>query len=166
MCALTRYRAPRNGANRGVPTDLHSEYYSSRAEDAGFVLTECSAVSDDGDCFPGSAGIYNDLQVEGWKRVTEAVHKKDGKIFLQIWHSGRAAHPEHIGGKQPVSSSPLAIDGKVWAGGIQQQHVIPREASLDDIKRLIEAFRSGAERAKVAGFDGVELHGANGYLID
>ncbi|CDW78264.1 fad fmn-binding family protein [Stylonychia lemnae] len=166
MSALTRQKAPREGSNRGVPSELHQEYYSSRAEDAGFVLTECSSVSEDGDSFPGSTGIYNDQQVEGWKKVTEAVHSKDGRIFLQIWHAGRAAHPDQIGGRTPISSSAIAIDSKVWAGGKLQPHVVPKEATLDDIKRVIEAFRAGAERAKQAGFDGVELHGANGYFID
>jgi len=142
------------------------DYYSSRAADAGFVLTECSPIAEDGDSFPGSTGIYNDLQVEGWKKVTEAVHKKDGRIFMQIWHAGRAAHPDQIGGRHPISSSAIAIDGKIWANGKQQPHVVPKEATLDDIKRIIEAFRAGAERAKKAGFDGVELHGANGYIID
>ena len=166
MCALTRQKAKREGPDRGVPTDLHAEYYSKRAADAGFILTECSTVSEDGDSFPGCTGIYNDKQVEGWKRVVEAVHKKDGLAFLQIWHAGRAAHPDHIGGRTPLSSSPVAIDGKVYANGKQQQHVQPKEATHDDIKRIVEDFRKGAERAKKAGFDGVELHGANGYIID
>ncbi len=93
MAALTRQKARRDGEERGVPTDLHTEYYSNRAADAGFVLTECSWIAKDGDAFPGSTGIANDKQVEGWKKVTEAVHKKDGHIFLQIWHGGRATHP-------------------------------------------------------------------------
>ena len=94
MTSLTRQRCARSGPDMGVPTDLHVEYYSKRAADAGFVLTECSAIAPEGNCFPGSASIYDEKHVEGWKRVIEAVHKNEGHIFLQIWHAGRAAHSD------------------------------------------------------------------------
>lgn len=162
MAALTRCRAD---PATGVPNDLHVKYYSARAS-AGLILTECSAIRPDGDCFPGSAGIYTDEQVEGWRRVTDAVHAKGGKIFLQIWHAGRAAHPEHIGGLQTISCSPYAIDGTVHTPIGRLPHTVPKEATIEDIRQLVADFRRGAENAKRAGFDGVQLHGAHGYVID
>jgi N-ethylmaleimide reductase len=155
MSALTRQRGMREGAERGVPTELHAEYYSKRGTDSAFIISECTSIADDGDAFPGCSGIYNGKQVEGWKRVIDRVHKSDGKIFMQIWYGGRACHPDNIGGLTPISSSPIAIDGMVWAGGKLQKHVVPKEATKDEIKRLVELFRQGAENAKKAGFDGI-----------
>ena len=166
VCALTRQRAQRQGAERGTPNELHVEYYSKRAADAGMVLTECSWVSKNGDAFPGSTGIANDKHEEGWKRVTEAVHKQNGCIFLQIWHGGRAVHPNQADGERTIGPSPKPINGKIWVNNAFVPHVAPSEATKDDIKRVVEDFRKGAKRAKRAGFDGLELHGANGYIID
>jgi N-ethylmaleimide reductase len=110
MASLTRQRAD---YATGVANDMHVEYYSKRA-DCGIMFTECSSIRPDGNCFPGSAGIYSDEQVEAWKKVTDAVHEKGGVIFLQIWHAGRAAHPDHIGGQTPVAPSAIAINDTVY----------------------------------------------------
>lgn len=133
MAALTRTRAD---PVTKVATDLHAEYYAARAS-AGFILTECSAIRPDGDCFPGSAAIYTDEQVAGWKKVTDAVHEKGGKIYMQIWHGGRAAHSDHIGGVQPISSFAVPINGTVHTIKGRVQHETPRAATLEDIKELI-----------------------------
>lgn len=154
MAALTRCRA--NPAD-GIPNDLHIKYYSERAANAAFVLTECTAIHPRGNCFPGSTGIWNEDQVEGWKKVTEAVHQKNGRIFLQIWHCGRAATSELIGGLKPLAPSSVKNRYK----GDE-----PEALTVEGIKEVVELFRKGAERALNAGFDGLELHGANGYLVD
>jgi N-ethylmaleimide reductase len=154
MSALTRCRA--NYAD-GIPNNLHVKYYSERAANAAFVLTECSAVHPRGNCFPGSTGIWNNDQVEGWKKVTEAVHEKNGRIFLQIWHSGRATTSDMIGGLKPIA--PSAVKNRFKGDE-------PEALTTDGIKEIVDLFRKGAERALKAGFDGVELHGANGYLVD
>ncbi len=107
MAALTRMRASNETHD---PNDMHVEYYSSRA-DAGFILSECSGVSQEGDAFPGSASIFSDVQVAGWKRVVDAVHEKGGRIFLQIWHGGRACHPDQTGGVLPLAPSAIVING-------------------------------------------------------
>jgi N-ethylmaleimide reductase len=160
MAAMTRCRAdPKDG----VPNDLHVQYYSERAENAGLVLTECSQVSERGNSFPGAAGIYSDEQVEGWKKVTEAVHKNDGLIYLQIWHGGRSASNK-LTGMTPVGPSPLPV--RVKKGENIEYGDIPEELTKDGIKTVIEEFKNGAENAKKAGFDGIELHGANGYITD
>ncbi|CDW88259.1 fad fmn-binding family protein [Stylonychia lemnae] len=162
MAALTRCRCD---PSNGVPTDLHKEYYSARAESA-FMLSECSSIRPDGNCFPGSTGIYSDEQVEGWKKVIDEVHAKGGRIYLQIWHSGRAAHSDHLGGQTPISSSAIAIADTVHTQNGRVAHVTPRAVTVEEIKQLIKDFRQGAENAKRAGFDGVQLHGAHGYLVD
>ncbi|CDW86132.1 nadh:flavin oxidoreductase [Stylonychia lemnae] len=162
MAALTRCRT--NPADK-IPNNLLVEYYSARA-DAGFILTECTSCRVDGDCFPGSAGIYSDAQVEGWKKVTKAVHDKGGKIYLQIWHAGRSAHPSQIGGVTPLSSSPVALNESVYTMNGKEQLVVPKEATIAEIQELIKAFRHGAENAKKAGFDGIELHAGHGYIVD
>lgn len=162
MCALTRCRADKT---THTANDLHVEYYAARAN-AGLILTECSAISFDGNSFIGSASIYTDEQVLAWKKVTDAVHAKGGKIFLQIWHGGRASHPDNLGGIIPIAPSAIAINGSIHTANGRVPHAVPREATLEDIKKLIADFRKGAENAKAAGFDGLELHGANGYIID
>eukprot|EP00347_Sterkiella_histriomuscorum_P001145 403373155 len=162
MAALTRTRC--NPAD-GVPTDLHVEYYSARAS-SGFILTECSQIREDGCAFPGAAGIHSDEQVEGWKRVNDAIHQKGGRSYLQIWHGGRAVHPDHINGLETVSASAIAINGTVHTKNGRVQHAVPRELTIPEIKELVKTFRRGAENAKRAGFDGIQLHGAHGYLVD
>jgi len=151
MAALTRCRCQNND---GIPTDLHAEYYSARAS-SGFMLTECTAIRADGNCFPGACGIWNDEQVEGWRKVIDAVHAKGGRIYLQIWHGGRAVHPDHIGGAETISSSAVAINETVHTQNGRVQHAVPRAVTLEEIKELIQTFKRGAENAKRAGFDGV-----------
>jgi N-ethylmaleimide reductase len=163
MAALTRLRAD---PKTGIPSDLHKEYYSQRAGSAGFNLTECTQVVPEGTSFLGSCGIHSEEQVQGWKNVTDAVHAKGGRIVLQIWHSGRAAHPDLHDGKQSISSSanPIREDARTAKGKVP--HSTPKAMEEEDFKYITHAFRKGAENAKKAGFDGLQLHCANGYLMD
>jgi N-ethylmaleimide reductase len=162
MAPLTRCRAEGDH----VPTSLMAEYYSQRAS-AGLIIAEATMAMQGNSAFWREPGIYSQEQVAGWRLVTDAVHKKDGKIFLQLWHGGRACHPDLNDGAIPVAPSALAITndtthtpkGKV-------PYVTPRELRDDEIPGIIEGFRKAAINAKEAGFDGVEVHGANGYLID
>ena len=163
MAALTRVRAD---PLTGVPNALHVEYYSQRAGLAGFNLTECTQIVPEGTSFPGSCGIHSEEQVEGWKKVTDAVHAKGGRILLQIWHAGRAAHPELHQGKECISSSAEVMRDVCHTPKGKLPHVTPRAMQKEDFKYVLESFRKGAENAKRAGFDGLELHGANGYLMD
>jgi N-ethylmaleimide reductase len=149
-----------------VPNDLLVEYYTKRAQDAALVFTECSTFRPDGNSFIGSGSIDTEEQIQGWKRVTDSVHSKGGYIFHQIWHGGRASHPDQIGGETPLSSSEIAINGTLYTPKGKRDHVKPRAATIDEIQQLVKDFRRGAENAKRAGFDGTELHGANGYIID
>jgi N-ethylmaleimide reductase len=160
MCPLTRCRAD---PQTGVPNDMHVQYYTQRAVDTAFVRTECSGVSRRGNCFPGACGIYTDEQAEGWKRVNESVHKVGGRIFLQIWHCGRAAKADWLEGQKPLSSSAVKNRHPI-RGGFEYDE--PQEMTKEEILEVVEQFRQGAIRAKYAGFDGIELHAANGYLID
>ncbi len=162
MAALTRIRAD---PVTGVPNDLHKDYYSQRAE-AGFILTECTQILPEATSFPGSCGIYSEEQVEGWKKVTDAVHAKGGRIILQIWHAGRAAHPDFHGGKIAISSTDSAIRENAHTSKGKVPHQKPKAMEEEDFKNVTNAFRKGAENAKKAGFDALELHGANGYLMD
>lgn len=163
MAPLTRCRADPKTL---IPNDLHIQYYTERAEDAGLVFTECTTISARGSSFPGNCWIYTQEQVEGWKLVTESVHKVGGKIYLQIWHWGRATKAEFFSGEQPYSSS--AVQNRAEATGINGKttYDVPKEMTREDIDEVVEKFRKGAMNAKEAGFDGLELHGANGYLID
>jgi N-ethylmaleimide reductase len=164
MAAMTRCRADPATC---VANDLHVQYYSDRAASAGLVLTECSGVSFRGNGFKGACGIWNDQQVEGWKRVTDAVHKVNGKIFLQIFHVGRAGRMSDIGNVSPLGPSPIPLRTKQIEGTTNFEYGdTPEALSLQGIKEIVEEFRKGAENAKKAGFDGLELHGANGYLVD
>ena len=158
MAPMTRMRCD---PKTGVPNDLLVEYYSQRAS-AGLIFTECSPISNTGNSSLGAGGIYTQEQVEGWKRVTSKVHEKGGRIYMQIWHAGRVAHPEHTG-EQNISPSAIAIRGNSRK---DLPHVQPKEMTKEDIKTVLEQFRQGAINAKAAGFDGLELHGAGGYLVD
>jgi len=159
MASLTRMRCnPENG----IPNDLLVEYYSQRAS-AGLILSECAAISERGNTFPGCGGIYNKEQVKGWKRVTDAVHQKGSKIFIQIWHGGRSAAANKNTGEPPLAPSAIVIKEDRRKG---VPHDVPKEMTHEDIKEVIEQFRQGALNAKEAGFDGIELHGAHGYLVD
>ena len=163
MAPLTRMRAD---PTTSIPNKLHEIYYSERANKTAFILTECTAISQDGNSFPGACGIWNNDQVKGWKNVTSAVHKVNGKIFLQIWHCGRAGHSSVLG-KIPVAPTGMAIRGiKTRFAKVSVDYEKPHELTIDEIKSLVEEFRQGAKNALEAGFDGIELHGANGYLID
>jgi N-ethylmaleimide reductase len=162
MAPLTRCRADADH----VPTDLMAEYYAQRAS-AGLIIAEATMVQEGNSAFWREPGIYSAAQVTGWRQVTDAVHAKGGRIFLQLWHGGRACHPLLNGGAQPVAPSALAIQGdEVHTPEGKKPYVEPRELRDDELPGIIEAFRLAAVNAKAAGFDGVEVHGANGYLLD
>lgn len=161
MAPLTRCRA---SAGR-VPNALMTEYYRQRAS-AGLILTEATSVTPMGVGYPDTPGIWSDAQVEGWKLVTGAVHQAGGLIFLQLWHVGRVSHPHYLNGELPVAPSALAPAGHVSLLRPMQDYVVPRALETDEIPGIVAAYRLGAENAQRAGFDGVEIHGANGYLLD
>jgi 2,4-dienoyl-CoA reductase-like NADH-dependent reductase (Old Yellow Enzyme family) len=161
MAPLTRCRA---GAGR-VPTDLMVEYYRQRAS-AGLILTEATSVDPMGVGYPDTPGIWSDEQVAGWTKVTRAVHAAGGRIVLQLWHVGRVSDPVYLHGALPVAPSAIAATGHVSLLRPQKPYVTPRPLELNEIPRVIAAYRLGAVNALRAGFDGVEVHGANGYLLD
>jgi N-ethylmaleimide reductase len=162
MAPMTRSRA----GEGGVPTPLMAEYYTQRAG-AGLIVTEGSQVSPQGVGYPGTPGIHTDAQVAGWRQITDAVHAKGGRIFLQLWHVGRVSHPSmQPGGALPVAPSAIGAPGELYTGQGMKPFVTPRALETDEIAGIVEQYAEGARRAYVAGFDGVELHGANGYLID
>ncbi|QQL45917.1 alkene reductase [Sulfuriroseicoccus oceanibius] len=159
MAPLTRCRA----SEGRVPNELMAEYYAQRAS-AGLILSEATSVNPMGVGYPDTPGLWSADQVEGWKMVTSAVHKKGGLILAQLWHVGRISDPSYLNGELPVAPSPIAPDGHVSLIRPQKPFVTPRALTVDEIKATIEDYRVAAEHAKAAGFDGVELHGANGYL--
>lgn len=163
MAPLTRLRSQIPG---DVPIDLMAEYYGQRASEGGLLISEGTPVSISGRGFLGAPGIYSPEQVVGWKKITDAVHAKGGYIFLQLWHVGRVGHSDLNNGEPPVSASVLPYEGNVHT----KDGFVPaspnRALKIEEIPAIIEAFRKGAENAKAAGFDGVELHGANGYIFD
>jgi 2,4-dienoyl-CoA reductase-like NADH-dependent reductase (Old Yellow Enzyme family) len=161
MAPLTRCRADEGR----VPNDIMAEYYSQRAG-AGLIIAEATAVTPQGVGYPDTPGIWSDEQVEGWKKITAAVHAKGGKILLQLWHVGRISDPIYLNGELPVSASAIQPDGHPSLVRPQKPFVTPRALELGEIPGVIEAYRKGAENARLAGFDGVEIHGANGYLLD
>ena len=161
MAPLTRCRA---SAGR-VPNAMMAEYYVQRAA-FGMILTEATSISPQGVGYPNTPGIWSDEQVEGWKLVTDAVHKADGQILLQLWHVGRISDPIYLDGGLPVAPSAIAAAGHVSLVRPMKAFVTPRALDLAEIPGIVEDYRRAAENAKAAGFDGVEIHGANGYLID
>ena len=161
MSPLTRCRA---SAGR-VPNALMAEYYRQRAS-AGLIISEATSVDPMGVGYPDTPGIWSDEQVEGWKNITQAVHQADGKILLQLWHVGRISDPLYLNGELPVAPSAIQPKGHVSLVRPHKDYVQPRALELSEIPNIVEAFRKGAEHAKKAGFDGVEIHGANGYLLD
>jgi N-ethylmaleimide reductase len=161
MAPMTRNRA---GVNN-VPTDLNVVYYTQRAS-AGLIITEAAQVSPQGVGYANTPGIHTAEQIEGWQKVTESVHKEGGKIFLQLWHVGRVSHSSFHGGALPVAPSALKIEGKVYTAQGPQDFEIPRALETNEVKEVVEQFRKGAINAKEAGFDGVEIHGAFGYLVE
>ena len=162
MAPMTRNRAgPGN-----VPTELMAEYYRQRAG-AGLIISEASQVSPQGMGYPATPGIHSAEQVAGWQGVTETVHAAGGRIFLQLWHVGRISHPSlQPDGAQPVAPSAICPHGEAMTYEGPKPFVTPRALALEEIPGIIESYRTGAENALAAGFDGVEIHGANGYLLD
>ncbi len=161
MSAMTRTRATEDG----VPTELMAEYFAQRAA-AGLIVTDCTAVSDQARGVIRGPGIYRDDQIAGWRSVTDAVHDAGGRIYCQIWHCGRVAHPDMRGGEAPVAPSPLPAKGDFFLPRGRVDFPIPRELSANEIPGIVETFAQATRNARDAGFDGVELHGANGYLHD
>lgn len=161
LAPLTRCRSDEGR----IPNALMAEYYAQRAS-AGMMLTEATSVMPMGVGYPDTPGIWSDEQVEGWKLVTDAVHKKGGLILLQLWHVGRISHPHYLNGELPVAPSAIAPQGNVSLMRPKQEYVVPRALDISELPGIVEAYRKGAENAKLAGFDGVEIHGANGYLLD
>ncbi|HYQ55075.1 alkene reductase [Pseudomonas sp. P39-UII1] len=161
MAPLTRCRADEGR----VPNALMAEYYVQRAS-AGLILSEATSVTAMGVGYPDTPGIWNDQQVRGWNNVTKAVHGAGGRIFLQLWHVGRISHPSYLNGELPVAPSAIQPKGHVSLVRPITEYPTPRALESEEIADIVEAYRSGAENAKAAGFDGVEIHGANGYLLD
>ena len=163
MAPLTRNRAVPPGM---VPSPLAVDYYGQRAS-AGLLVTEASQVSQQGQGYQDTPGIYSKEQVGGWQRVTDRVHERGGRIFIQIWHVGRISHTSlQPGGGKPVAPSAIRAKGKTFVNGIFTEISEPRALELSEIAGIIEDFRRAAANANAAGFDGVEIHGANGYLLD
>lgn len=161
MAPLTRCRADEGR----IPNALMAEYYVQRAS-AGLILSEATSVDPMGVGYPNTPGIWNDEQVAGWANVTQAVHAAGGRIFLQLWHVGRISHSSYLDGKLPVAPSALQPAGHVSLVRPIAAFETPRALETAEIPGIVEAYRLGAENAKKAGFDGVEIHGANGYLLD
>lgn len=162
MAPMTRNRA---GAGN-TPTALVAEYYAQRAS-AALIVTEATQIVPEGVGYPNTPGIHSDAQVEGWRAVTAAVHAGGGRIFLQLWHVGRISHPAlQPGGVLPVAPSAIAPEGSAWTLEGLKPYVAPRALETAEIPGLVAAYAAATRRARDAGFDGVEIHGANGYLID
>jgi 2,4-dienoyl-CoA reductase-like NADH-dependent reductase (Old Yellow Enzyme family) len=161
MAPLTRCRA---SAGR-VPNELMRDYYVQRAS-AGLLISEAVAVTPMGVGYPDTPGIWSAEQIEGWQRITSAVHDAGSHIFMQLWHVGRVSHPDYLDGALPVAPSAIAPEGHVSLLRPKRPYVTPRALETEEIPGIIAAYRQGAVNAQAAGFDGVEVHGANGYLID
>jgi 2,4-dienoyl-CoA reductase-like NADH-dependent reductase (Old Yellow Enzyme family) len=161
LAPLTRARS---GPER-IPNDLNAEYYAQRAS-AGLIITEATIVAAQGAGYADTPGIWSAAQVEGWRKVTQAVHAAGGLIFSQLWHVGRVSHPIFLDGELPVAPSAIAPKGTVSLIRPQTEYPVPRALRSDEIPGIVAAFAHGARNARRAGFDGVELHGANGYLLD
>lgn len=161
MAPLTRCRA----SEGRVPNAMMADYYAQRAA-FGLILSEATSISPQGVGYPNTPGIWSDEQVEGWKLVTHAVHNAGGQILLQLWHVGRISDPVYLDGALPVAPSAIAAEGHVSLIRPLKNFVTPRALDLSEIPGIIEDYRRAAENAKAAGFDGVEIHGANGYLLD
>lgn len=147
-----------------VPTEATAAYYARRA-DAGLIITEGAIIRPDGQGYPNVPGIFSNGQVDGWRRVADAVHRREGLIFFQIWHVGRVSHPTYLDGHLPIAPSAQALAGRVpRSGGLE--YGTPRALAAEEIPELVAAYAEAAEKAREAGADGVEIHGANGYLID
>ena len=161
MAPMTRNRADNKD---NAPSQLHAEYYAQRAG-AGLIISEGSQISDAAVGYINTPGIYTENQVKGWEKVTEAVHKNEGKIFLQLWHCGRISHPKFHDGEKPLAPSAVNPNTQAYTPDGFEDTVEPQAMSVADIKQTVLDFKHAAENAKRAGFDGVEIHGSNGYLI-
>ena len=161
LSPMTRSRA----LEGNVPNPLAATYYAQRAS-AGLLITEATQVSPQGVGYIRTPGIHSAEQIAGWKKITDAVHGAGSKIFLQLWHVGRISHPDFHGGALPVAPSAIAAQGTVFTAQGPKPMVTPRALEASELPGIVAQFRTGAENAKKAGFDGVELHGANGYLLD
>ncbi len=162
MAPMTRGRAQADG----TPNPIMADYYRQRAA-AGLIVTEGTFVSAQGTGWVNAPGIYSDAHEAAWRPITEAVHQAGGRIVMQLWHMGRASHPDfQPGGALPVGPSAIAADGESHTPQGKKPYVTPRALAADELAGIAEDFRAGAARAIAAGFDGVEIHGANGYLID
>ena len=161
MAPLTRCRA----SEGRVPNALMAEYYTQRAS-AGLIISEATSDTPMGVGYPNTPGILSDAQVEGWKQITDAVHQAGGRIVLQLWHVGRISDPIYLDGAQPVAPSAIQPAGHVSLVRPEKAYDTPRALETAEMADIVAAYRLGAENAKKAGFDGVEVHGANGYLLD
>lgn len=161
MAPLTRGRADAGS----VPNAMMAQYYSQRAG-SGLIIAEATGISVEGLGWPAAPGAWSEAQTEGWKGVTEAVHKADGRIVLQLWHMGRLVHPYFLGGEAPISASATNANETCHTPEGRKPTEQAKAATLDDIARIVDDYGRAAENAKAAGFDGVQLHGANGYLVD
>ncbi|WP_297833739.1 alkene reductase [uncultured Roseibium sp.] len=168
MAPMTRSRSTQPG---NVPNDMMADYYGQRAS-AGMIVSEATQISSQGQGYSFTPGIHSAEQVDGWRKVTDAVHQKGGRMVLQLWHVGRMSHAQFQGGGQPVAPSAIAPGASIWAvdpetgqGGMIECPV-PRALTAEEISAIVEDYRTAAANARAAGFDGVEIHAANGYLID
>ncbi|GAB6140468.1 alkene reductase [Methylosoma difficile] len=160
MAPLTRMRAP-----QATPTDLMATYYRQRAS-AGLIITEATAISPQAIGYPNIPGIFTEEHVAAWQKITSAVHAENGTVFLQLWHVGRISHPDFHGGELPVAPSAIAPQGQAVTFNGMQAFVTPRALALEELPSIVNQYRYAAQLAKAAGFDGVEIHSANGYLLD
>jgi len=161
MAPLTRSRALRDH----VPTKIMADYYSQRAS-AGLIIAEATGISREGLGFPYAPGIWTIAQIEGWEAVTDAVHRAGGRIMSQLWHMGRLAHPSFLGGGRAISASATVVAGAAFTYEGKQPQEYARALEISEIPRLLDDYRAAAENALKAGFDGVEVHAGNGYLLD
>ncbi|MBY0504907.1 MAG: alkene reductase [Bryobacteraceae bacterium] len=161
MVPMTRGRA----TGEGVPTPIMAEYYGLRAE-AGLLITEATAISRQGSGWLNAPGIYTETQVAAWRPITERVHAAGGRIFLQLWHMGRVSHPDFLDGALPVGPSAVAAAGETHTPTGKQSYVVPRALDAGELPGIVDDYRKATENALRAGFDGVEIHAANGYLLD
>jgi 2,4-dienoyl-CoA reductase-like NADH-dependent reductase (Old Yellow Enzyme family) len=162
MAPLTRNRAAGPGR---VPTTLMRDYYVQRAS-AGAIITEATSVTPQGVGYPHTPGIWSQEQIAGWRVVTDAVHRAGGRILMQLWHVGRISDPIYLDGAPPVAPSAIAPKGHISLVRPERPYGVPRALTTEELAGVVEGFRQGAVNAKEAGFDGVEIHGANGYLLD
>lgn len=161
MAPMTRSRADNKD---NAPTDIHVKYYSQRAS-AGLIITEGSQVSKEAVGYINTAGIHNQAQIDGWKKVTDQVHEDGGKIFIQLWHVGRISHPDFHDGKKPVAPSAINPNEKSYTPEGFKDTVEPRAMTTEEVKQTVQDFKRAAKNAIDAGFDGVEIHASNGYLF-